>query len=183
MSAEATRQAAGAAAPAGARAKATRGGVPRLRAAGASREARQLAAAVLEVLGGVRTPPEAAQQLAMSLNRYYIVEGRALHGLVAACEPRPRGRVPTAEGELARLRRECEQWRRQCARQQALLRVTERAVGLSPAPAPARPGGAGPKKRRRRKPTARALKAVAVLRAADAADGSAPPPCDNGMSA
>jgi hypothetical protein len=132
-----------------------------LRADGASREARRLAAAILEVLAGVRTPAEAAGQLAMSLTRYYIVEGRALHGLVAACEPRPHGRVPTLESDLARLRREGEQLRRQCARQQALLRVTERTIGLSPAPAP-KPGGAGPKKRRR-KPTARALKAAAVL--------------------
>jgi hypothetical protein len=109
----------------------------------------------------VRTPAEAAQQLAISLTRYYIVEGRALHGLVAACEPRPLGRVPTPESDLARLRREGEQLRRQCARQQALLRVTERTIGLSPPPAP-KPGSARPK-RRRRKPTARALKAAAVL--------------------
>jgi hypothetical protein len=126
-----------------------------------------LAAAILEVLAGVRTPAEAAQQLAMSLTRYYIVEGRALHGLVAACEPRPLGRVRTPESDLARLRREGEQLRRQCARQQALLRVTERTIGLSPAPAP-KPGSARPKQRRR-KPTARALKAAAVLRPSEPA--------------
>jgi hypothetical protein len=156
------------AAPGSPQAKARRDGTPRLQVGGTSREARQLAAAILEVLAGVRTPAEAAQQLAISLTRYYIVEGRALHGLVAACEPRPHGRVRTPASDLARLQRECEQLRRQCARQQALLRVTERTIGLSPAPAAAKPGGARPKKRRR-KPTARALKAVEVLR-----DGGAP---------
>jgi hypothetical protein len=160
--------------------KATRDGAPRLRAEGASREARRLAAAILEVLAGVRTPAEAAQQLAISLTRYYIVEGRALHGLVAACEPRPLGRVRTPESDLARLRREGEQLRRQCARQQALLRVTERTIGLSPAAPAPKPGGAGSKKRRR-KPTARALKAAAVLRPSEpAAAGEAA--SDNGMS-
>src|SRR5262249_56517863 len=81
-----------AAAPGGLKAKAAGDGAPRLHAEGASRDARRLAAAILEVLAGVRTPAEAAQQLAISLTRYDIVEGRALHGLVAACEPRPLGR-------------------------------------------------------------------------------------------
>jgi hypothetical protein len=175
MTTEATQKSPSAAAAlASPQAKGARDGTPRLRADGASREARRLAAAILEVLAGVRTPAEAAQQLAISLTRYYIVEGRALHGLVAACEPRPLGRVPTPEGDLARLRREGEQLRRQCARQQALLRVTERTIGLSPAPSAPKPGGAGPKKRRR-KPTARALKAAAVLRPCDPVAGGEVP--------
>jgi hypothetical protein len=145
-------------------AKGSRTGAPRLHAEGVSTDARRLAAAILEVLAGVRTPTEAAQQLAISLTRYYIDEGRALQGLVAACEPRPRGRVRTPETELVTVRRECEQLRRQCARQQALVRVTQRSVGLVPTPPPAaKPDRAGAKKRRPRKPTARALKAVAVL--------------------
>jgi hypothetical protein len=182
MSTAATREApTAAAAPAGPTAKATRDGTPRLQAGGASREARQLAAAILEVLAGVRTPAEAAQQLAMSLTRYYIVEGRALHGLVAACEPRPHGRVRTPASDLARLQRECEQLRRQCARQQALLRVAERTIGLSPAPPAAKAGGAPPRKRRR-KPTARALKAAGVLRDGDAAEAVGAPPPAPGVS-
>jgi hypothetical protein len=59
----------------------------------ASREARRLAAAILEVLAGVRTPAQAATAVGLSLPRYYQVEGRALQGLLAACEARPRGRV------------------------------------------------------------------------------------------
>jgi len=147
--------------------KQARPGAPKLRTDGVSAEARRQAAAVLEVLAGVRTPAEVAAQLAISLTRYYIIEGRALQGLIAACEPRPRGRVRTPAGELAALRRECEQLRRQAARQQALLRVTERTIGLAPA-APSARGGQKGGKTRRRKPRARALVAAAVLQEADA---------------
>ena len=164
-------------------AKGSRTGAPRVRADGVSTDARRLAAAILEVLAGVRTPTEAAQQLAISLTRYYIDEGRALQGLVAACEPRPRGRVRTPETELVTVRRECEQLRRQCARQQALVRVTQRSVGLVPAAAPAaKPDRAGAKKRRQRKPTVRALKAVAVLQEEAPAPPAAQSASDMGMS-
>jgi hypothetical protein len=158
-------------------ARRARPGAPKLRTDGASAEARRQAAAILEVLAGVRTPTEVAQQLAISLTRYYIIESRALQGLLAACEPRPHGRARSPESELAGLRRECEQLRRQAARQQALLRVTERALGLAGAAAPsAKAGQKGPKKRRQRKPKARALQAAAALQEA------APPSTDNGMS-
>jgi hypothetical protein len=136
----------------------------------AGAEARRLAAAVLEVLAGMQTPSGAARALGLSLARYYQVEGRALAGLVAACEARRRGRQ--AGSELAELRRECERLRRECARQQALVRATRRTVGLAedgPPPAPP-PGG---RVRRRRRPVARALKVVAQLRAPA---GDAPPP-------
>ena len=158
--------------------KQARPGAPRLRADGASAEARRQAAAVLEVLAGVRTPTEAAQQLAMSLTRYYIIESRALQGLLAACAPRPHGRVRTLDSELAALRRECEQLRRQAARQQALLRVTERTLGLlgaGAAPA-AKRDQKNPRKRRPRRPKARALQAAAVLQEAATAT------MDNGLS-
>ena len=145
------------------KAKVTRAAVPRLRTDGVSPEARRQAAAILEVLAGVRTPSEVAAQLAVSLTRNYIIEGRALQGLVAACAPRPQGRVRTPASELAVLRRECEQLRRQVARQQALLRVTERTVGLSGAAPSAKSDRTSPKKRHR-KPKARALQAAAVLR-------------------
>jgi hypothetical protein len=158
--------------------KRPRPGVPKLRTEGISAEARCQAAAILEVLAGVRTPAEVAQQLAISLTRYYIIESRALQGLIAACEPRPHGRVRSPAGELAALRRECEQLRRQAARQQALLRVTERALGLAGAAAAPSPkaGRKNPKRRRQRKPKARALQAAAVLQ-----EAGAPAP-DNGMS-
>src|SRR5207237_1267514 len=57
----------------------------------ASRQARRLAAMVLEVLAGARTPTEAAQALELCVPRYYQLESRALRGLLAACEPAPPG--------------------------------------------------------------------------------------------
>ncbi len=60
-----------------------------------SREANRVAAAILEVLAGVRTPTCAAEALAISLPRYYQWEERALEGLLLACEPRPLGRMRT----------------------------------------------------------------------------------------
>src|SRR5262245_36847770 len=102
----------------------------------ASRDAKLLAAAILEVLAGSLGPSEAARGLGISLARYYQLEARALAGLVSSCESRRRGgRRPRSE--LTALQRECEQLRRECARQQALMRVTRRTVGLlRPAAAP-----------------------------------------------
>src|SRR5271155_4376029 len=56
-----------------------------------SRDAKQRAAAILEVLAGGRTPTQAAQALGLSLGRYYLLEDKALAAVVAACEPQPRG--------------------------------------------------------------------------------------------
>ena len=110
--------------------KPARPGRPQLRTDGVSAEARRQAAAILEVLAGVRTPTEVAGQLAISLTRYYIIESRALQGLIAACEPRPRGKVRTPASELAALRRECEQLRRQAARQQGAVACDGGTMGL-----------------------------------------------------
>jgi hypothetical protein len=135
------------------------------RFADTSPEAKRLAAAVLEVLAGTRGPGEAAAALGISVPRYYQLEGRALAGLVAACEPRRGGRGRRGPNELTGLRQECDRLRRECARQQALVRAAQRTVGLPPPPSPSppRPAGTG-RKRRRRRPKARALKVVAALR-------------------
>jgi hypothetical protein len=139
-----------------------------------SRDAKRLAAAILEVLAGVRTPAEAATALALSLPRYYQVEGRALRGLLEACEPRPRGRRPDVEQELTALRQQQVRLQREVARQQALVRVAQRTIGLA-APAPAPPPAAG--KRKRRRPTARALRVAARLQEDnDRAAAGTPPP-------
>ena len=128
--------------------------------AGASAAAKRLAAAILEVLAGTRTPAEAAQAVGVSLPRYYLLEVRALQGMLVACEPRPLGRQQTSESALAALQRDCEHWRRECTRQQALVRAAQRTIGLSP-PAVTKPPATGGKRRRR--PTARALRAAARL--------------------
>ncbi|HVH78925.1 MAG TPA: hypothetical protein VM782_06030 [Stellaceae bacterium] len=128
------------------------------------REASRLAACVLEVLAGVRTPTEAAQELGVSLPRYYQLEQRALQGLVAGCAPAPRGRVMSPESANARLRRDNERLTRECQRQQALVRLARQAAGLAnPAAKPStgsEPGG--PKRRVRR--TVRGHEAARRLR-------------------
>ncbi|MFC1482413.1 hypothetical protein ACFL51_01255 [Myxococcota bacterium] len=52
-------------------------------------------------------------------------------GLVVACEPRPRGRVKTAEAELKALQKSHQQLEQGCARLQALVRSLSRAAGIS----------------------------------------------------
>jgi hypothetical protein len=133
---------------------------PRLN--GASREARQLASAILEVIGGTRLPSDAAAALSISLPRYYLLESRALNGLIAACEPRPIGRVRSAESELNQTQKEVTRLQQECARYAALVRAAQRTVGLAPPPPP-KPNDKG-KLRRKRKPTVRALRAVEVLK-------------------
>jgi hypothetical protein len=143
---------------------------------GGSSAANHLAVVILEVLAGVKTPTQAAADLGLSLPRYYQLETRALEGLVAALEPRPKGKQPLPANQIAALERELEQARRACARQQALARVAQRtlAVKLAPRPkakptsAPAAEGKSPPPRdrtgRRRRRPAVRALKAVQALR-------------------
>jgi hypothetical protein len=129
----------------------------------ASREARKMAAAILEVMGGARLPSDAAKALSISLPRYYLLESRALNGLLFACEPRRIGRVRSAESELTAARKEVQQLQQECARYSALVRAAQRTIGLSQ-PQPFKPGENGKGKRgRKRKPTVRALKAAELL--------------------
>lgn len=112
-------------------------------------QAKQLAAAILEVLAGARTPTEAATALDLSAPRYYQLEAQALRGLLAACEPKPKGRVRTVETEVETLRTENQRLQRELTRHQALARAAQRAVGLSPpAQAPVTKTGKKPRKRR-----------------------------------
>src|ERR1700722_15532720 len=125
-----------------------------------TRDARRVAAAVLEVLAGARTPSEAALALGVSVPRYYQVETRALRGLLEACEPRPRGRGPSTAKELTDLRQENQRLQRDMMRQQALVRAAQRSVGLPPPPPPtSSKSGKKPRKRR----VARALSVATRL--------------------
>jgi hypothetical protein len=125
----------------------------------------------LEVLAGVRRPAEAAQVLGTSLPRYYQLERRALVGLLAACEPAPRGPRQDLSRRLASLERENSRLQRECDRQQALVRVTERSLGLAMSPIAKSPAkgkedasaSPGTKRRRVRRATVRALKAARSL--------------------
>ena len=134
---------------------------------GQSASAKRLAAAILEVLAGLRTPAQAAAALGMSLPRYYHCEGQALRGLLAGCEARPQGRRRHPDRELAVLRQQQQRLEREVARQQSLVRLAQRAVGLAPPPPPAK----APGKKRSRRPTARALHIAQRLQQ----DGAAAP--------
>jgi hypothetical protein len=142
----------------------------------ASREAQRFAAVILEVLAGFRTPTDAAAVLGVSLPRYYQWEQRAVEGLVFACEPRHVGKVKGPQTEIKALKKEISRLHRDCVRQQALVRASQRTIGLAPPPAAAaKPKGKAPrsgtgKTRRKRRPVIRAMKAAAALRVAPALD-------------
>ena len=130
----------------------------------AGHEAQRLAAAILEVLAGVRTPSQAAEGLGISLQRYFQIETRAMQALVAGCEPRPRGPGRSADQELAALKRQHERLQRELGRQQTLVRLAQRNIGLAPPkPVSGKPSGKDKGKKRRRRPVVRALRAAEVL--------------------
>ena len=136
-----------------------------------SATANRLAIAILEVLVGERTPTDAASALGITVPRYYQLETRALNGLVSACEPRPKGKQPSPKTRIAQLERELAQTQREAARQQSLVRAAHRSLGLKAAPpsqgraaSPGKKGAGSSQSRRPRRPVARGLKAVKVLR-------------------
>ena len=132
----------------------------------ASPQARKQAAAILEVLAGVRTPADAAQVIGVSLVRYYQWEQRALRGLLRACEPAPRGKRASDARRIAVLEKQVARLEAECRRQQALVRATQRAMGLAPpAPASSTEPSTDGKRRRKRKPAVRALKMARALNA------------------
>lgn len=101
-----------------------------------SRDAKRLAALVLEVLAGARTPGDAAGALGVSIGCYYNAETRAIAGLVAACEPLSSAQRRSSEVELATLKKENERLQRDAARHLALARVAQRTIGVSPKEVP-----------------------------------------------
>lgn len=137
-----------------------RGPYPQLKDASEDAEAKRLCAILLEVLGGVRTPTDAAGVLGVSVPRYYALEARGLRGLLKACQRRAKGRRRTAESELAHLRMDLERVTQERDRLGALLRTSQRALGISAPPKPpaARAG------RKRKRPQVRALRASKALR-------------------
>lgn len=138
-------------------------------------QARRQAAAVLEVLAGLRRPEQAAEALNISLPTYFNLETRALRGLIWACTPHPPGRQQALGGKLRHAEAKAAQLQQQVQRYQALLRSMQRSVGLSAAAAK----DDASTKRRRKKPAVRALRAIAALTQAAA---PASPPSDGPAS-
>ena len=95
-----------------------------------SRRARQITVAVLETLSGELGPSEAAQQLQISLSRYYQLETCALKGMLGAVEPKTKGPQKTPEREIEALKAEKRQLEKELRRHRALLRAAQRSVGL-----------------------------------------------------
>jgi hypothetical protein len=126
------------------------------------REARRKAAAILEVLAGARKPSDAAQALGITPMRYYLLEMRAIQGLVKACEPLKLGPKVSAERAAEHLQKQVVTLERECARYAALARVSQRAVNLSPPPASHKPVAG--KQVRKHKPPVRAVKLLARLK-------------------
>jgi hypothetical protein len=126
---------------------------------GGTRDARRVAALILEVLAGQRTPVDAARELGVSVTRYYGLEAQGLEALVEACEPKRRGPRVSAQTQIAKLEKKVAQLEKECARRQSLLRLSQRALGLGKPSEPERtPGKRGPKR-----PVVRALKVATQL--------------------
>ena len=140
-----------------------------------SEGARKAAAVILEVLSGLRTTGEACEGLGISPMRYYVLETRALQGLVGALEPRAKGKRRKPEDRMRELEKEKARLERDLARTLALVRLAQRAIGI-PAAHPKRAAGGAAKPKRRRRGQ-RAMRAIVALRApaATGVDGSAKP--------
>jgi hypothetical protein len=132
---------------------------------GGSVEARRRAAVILEVLAGQLRPSEAAAAAGVSITRYYMLEAKALEGLVEACEPAPRGPTKTPQAHLAELQRKHAHLQHECARYQAIARAAQRSLGLSLPGSGDGPERKGPKGRRLRAPSVRGLRFAERLKA------------------
>ena len=126
-------------------------------------EARRQAALILEVLGGLRGPSDAAKAMGVALPRYYMLETRALQALIKAMEPLPRGPRRNPDAEIAALQKQLTRQKQELVRGQSLQRAMRSAMGIPvDPPKDAKPE---PGKRKPKRPSVRALKAVKVLRA------------------
>jgi len=133
--------------------------------------ARKQAAAVLEVLAGLRTPQQAADELGISLPTYFNLEIRAMRGLTFACCAQPPGRQQTLAPKLRQAQSRLAELEQQMGRYQALLRTAQRSAGLAPPVPPKRPAGA---RRAPRKPSVRAMRTITALRQAQPASDESP---------
>lgn len=142
-----------------------------------SRDARRMAALILETLGGLRTAQEASEAMGVALVRYYVLEARALQAMIGAMEPRPRGRKRSPEAEIEQLKAEVARLEREVLRYQALHRATQRAIGLPREERePVAPKGARKKRRtvRARRKVSRGERVLPRIRPEEDAPAAAP---------
>jgi hypothetical protein len=144
----------------------------RLPKEGVSEASRKAAAGILAVLSGQRTPAEVSAAIGCSVNRYYQLEQRGLEGMLRSLEPRSRGPRQRPEVEAQRLAREVVRWQREASRYQALLRTSQRALGLSAPAAGRASSGKGPGKGKARRPRVRAKAVIQALESVEAPGGN-----------
>jgi len=143
------------------------------RAVRGSDAARRSAALLLEAWSGVRTTQAASEAMGVALPRFYQLEARALQMIVAAMEPRPRGRQLTAESEVSKLKAERGRLMRDVERYQSLYRTAQRSLGVAVARPPDKADNPAPGGKRRRGPRKKARgQAVAKV----LLDNNNPPP-------
>jgi len=148
-----------------------------------SERARHMAAVILDVLGGNRSPGDAALALGLSVARYYVIEQRAILGLVAACDATPtRGPTPDLQRKIDHLEAENRRLNQTLLRQQALVRSTQRGLGIAhPKPPPAASASSKPGTpaatggRRKRRPMVRALRQAQRVAPQQSTTTPAPP--------
>jgi PAS domain-containing protein len=129
----------------------------------ASAQARRTAEAILEVLAGTASPAEAAAALAVSTPRYFVLESRAIEGMVAGCEPKARGYAHTPERQIEELKRAQAKLEGELARYRALARAARKSAGVVMAPKV--------EGKRRGKPAVRALRRIRGLKVEEESDG------------
>lgn len=127
-----------------------------------SAEAKRLCALILESLSGIRTTQEAADEMSVSLPRYYQLETRGLQGMVLALEKRERGRPKEDEDRLKIAQESLVELKLDLARYQALYRTAQRAIGVQEVERKASAKTNKKTRKSRRKP--RGQRIVSVLR-------------------
>jgi len=116
-----------------------------------SDQARRLGAWLLRSLSGACGPLDAARGMGVALARYYQLEARVLQAMVAALEPRPRGRQVHSEARERKSQQERQRLERDLHRYQALYRTLQKTMGVPPElPARAEEKAGGKKRRLRR---------------------------------
>jgi hypothetical protein len=130
--------------------------------------ARRTATVILEVLGGLRTATAASEVLSLPLARYYVLERRAVLGMVQALGPRPRGRPRSDEERMRQLTAEVERLRAEVTRVESLYRITQRAIGVPSELA--RPGATATRGRSQGRSKPRVKRILARLRTPEPQD-------------
>ena len=91
--------------------------------------------------------------MGVALARYYQLETRALQAMVAALEPRPRGRQESPQAREQKAAAQARRLERELHRYQALYRTVQKALGVTPATRAGAEEKGTKRKRRMRKAT------------------------------